>query len=78
MEHLIETANEIFGTVKAKDSHRRRSKVTSFKYVFHHLNKVEKMRQKEIARIFNRDASTVNRAIKKVSHNPLTEIMKNN
>jgi len=78
MEQLIETANELFGTVKAKDSHRRRPKITSYKYIFHYLYHEKRIKQKAIAKDFNRCPTTVNRAIKKVKFNPLSEIMKNN
>ena len=73
INELINKTNEIFGTVRISDGlkYKRRPKVTSLKYVFHYLHKVEGMKQKEIARAFNRDSSTVNRAIKKVKDNPL-------
>ena len=71
---LINKTNEIFGTVRIGKTNKQRPKMTSYKYIFHYLNKIEGMRQKEIGRIFNRHPTTVNRAIKRVKENPLIKV----
>ena len=73
MEELINKTNEIFGTVRVSDGlkYKRRPKMTSYKYIFHYLHTVEGMKQKDIAKEFNRDSSTICRSIKRVKNNPL-------
>jgi len=73
INELINKTNEIFGTVRISDGlkYKRRPKVTSYKYIFHYLHTVEGIKQKVIAKEFNRCATTVNRAIKRVKNNPL-------
>jgi len=70
---LINKTNEIFGTVRVSDGlkYKRRPKMTSYKYIFHYLHTVEGIKQKEIAKEFNRCPTTINRAIKRVKNNPL-------